>query len=321
MAALVAPLARGGPAGATLPLTDIRARDPFILAHKGTYYLYVQMANRAGRERARGVEVYRSKDLSAWDGPSAVFELPPDFWAREALSAPEVHFHRGKFYLCATFSSNDSLGERAGRKIERRGTQILWAKSPMGPFHPFANRAHTPADWASTDGTLWVEDGTPYLVFCRDWTQIEDGTVELLRLQRDLSGPAGNPKMLFHATDGPWVQKLEMDEGRLSGFAAEGPFLHRTSKGRLFMIWSSFGTDQRAIGVAESQWGSVEGPWIQRPDPLFRGDGGHGMLFRTFEGRLKLAVHRPNRVPLERARIFDVDDAGESLRLTEGVET
>jgi hypothetical protein len=37
------------------------------------------------------------------------------------------------------------------------------------------------------DGTLWVEDELPYMVFCHEWVQIKDGTVESVRLKDDLS--------------------------------------------------------------------------------------------------------------------------------------
>jgi hypothetical protein len=38
------------------------------------------------------------------------------------------------------------------------------------------------------------------------------------------------------------------------------------------------------------------------------------MLFRAFDGRLLMVIHQPNR-QVERARIFEVEDAGNTLRL------
>jgi hypothetical protein len=39
------------------------------------------------------------------------------------------------------------------------------------------------------------------------------------------------------------------------------------------------------------------------------------MLFKTFDGRLKLTLHQPNKTPYERMKLFDVEDGGETLRL------
>ena len=38
------------------------------------------------------------------------------------------------------------------------------------------------------------------------------------------------------------------------------------------------------------------------------------MLFTTFDGRLVMALHQPNR-RVERARFFEVDDSGRRLRI------
>ena len=47
------------------------------------------------------------------------------------------------------------------------------------------------------DGTLWVEDGIPYMIYCHEWVQIADGSMELVRLTDDLSAPVGNSLTLF----------------------------------------------------------------------------------------------------------------------------
>ena len=44
-------------------------------------------------------------------------------------------------------------------------------------------------------------------------------------------------------------------------------------------------------------------------------DGGHAMLFRTFEGKLMMGLHSPNG-PAARLRILEMEDTGETLRIT-----
>jgi hypothetical protein len=81
------------------------------------------------------------------------------------------------------------------------------------------------------------------------------------------------------------------------------------------MIWSSGGPTGYACGVAVSDSGKLAGPWVQRPEPLFANDGGHGMIFRTFEGQLMLALHQPNKTPKERIHLFELEDTGDTLRI------
>ena len=40
--------------------------------------------------------------------------------------------------------------------------------------------------------------------------------------------------------------------------------------------------------------------WEQENAPLFGKDGGHGMIFRSFDNKLFLALHQPNDSPKER---------------------
>ena len=94
----------------------------------------------------------------------------------------------------------------------------------------------------------------------------------------------------------------------------DGPFLFRTKTGRLLMLWSSaFKGYMQAVSRSES--GRLEGPWTHHEVIRYE-DSGHGMAFRTFDGRLALALHSPN-TPHEdkRLRIFELEDTGDSLRL------
>jgi hypothetical protein len=301
-------------------LSDIRVRDPYILPDpaRQTYYLCVALRPFEGRPRP-GVGVYTSPDLETWQGPHTVFEIPEDFWAQAGIWAPELHAYRGRFYLFLTFNTEDPfLAPDVGRAWPdwpprvRRGTQVLWADSPLGPFQPFHNRAHTPANQMALDGTLWVEEGVPYMVYCHEWVEILDGTIELIRLEDDLSDVVGDPVVLFTGSDAPWGRPLVRHH---DGYVTDGPFLYRTQAGRLLMIWSGFGAGGYTTGLAVSQSDTVRGPWTQVAEPLFAGDGGHGMLFTRFDGTLMLALHQPNRSPDERARLFEVQDVGEGIRL------
>ena len=286
-------------------LSDIRIRDPFILRDdaSGMYFMYAQKENRLVRDEndtLTGVEAYMSRDLQTWYGPRDVFIMPEGFWADYQVWAPEVHKYKDRFYLFVTLSSHDTLPEVSpvGMRLPRRGTQVLAAEGPLGPFTPFGNKPHTPEEWSSLDGTLWVEEGIPYMIFCHEWTQVGNGSIELVQLAEDLSRPVSEPQSLFHAGDAAWVRGIVND-----GKVTDGCFIYEAENGGLIMIWSSFGDEEYAIGTAISESGKLTGPWVQS-GLLFEDNGGHGMILETFEGELLLAFHQPNRRPDERARFY-----------------
>lgn len=101
-----------------------------------------------------------------------------------------------------------------------------------------------------------------------------------------------------------------------SYYVTDGPFLHRCQDGTLLMLWSSFKNGMYAQGIAVSESGEIKGPWVQNKDPLFQSDGGHGMIFSTFEGQLKLAIHAPNDTPKERAIFIDLEEKGSRIAVT-----
>jgi hypothetical protein len=62
--------------------------------------------------------------------------------------------------------------------------------------------------------------------------------------------------------------------------------------------------------VARSSSGELQGPW-QQLQPIVRQDSGHGMLFRTFDGKLMMVLHHPFKQA--RGRVFEMKDAGDHL--------
>jgi hypothetical protein len=78
------------------------------------------------------------------------------------------------------------------------------------------------------------------------------------------------------------------------------------------MLWSTFESGVYVETVARSKSGEIQGPWEQLA-PLFEQDGGHGMLFRTFDGQLMMVLHQTNREA--HAKLFEVADQGDHLEL------
>jgi beta-xylosidase len=205
-----------------------------------------------------------------------------------------------------------------------RGTQVLASKQPEGPYLPWSDRAVTPPHWQCLDGTLHFDhSGAPWIVFCHEWCQIRNGSICARRLSADLRRAEGQAIHLFSATDAPWVRPLTDKEngewlpahGRFPAYVTDGPYLHRKPNGDLLLLWSSFGAKGYAMGLARSETGTIQGPWKQEARPIWKEDGGHGMIFRAFDNRLILTLHRPNQTPHERAVFHELTEHGKSIRL------
>lgn len=275
---------------------DIRIRDPFILADKqeGVYYMYGTTALGAGLDAGDRFEAYVSRDLEDFEGPFTVFRgAEVNFWADRDYWAPEVHFYQGKYFLFGSFKAENHV----------RATQILVSDSPLGFFKPLTNEPVTPSDWECLDGTLWVEDGVSYIVFCHEWLQIEDGEICALQLTPDLKYPVGKPFTLFKASANPAVDAFKGRGGEHCRIT-DGPFLFRED-GMLKMIWSSLAGGKYA--VLEAQAETLRGEW-RHSGSRFTFDGGHAMLFRDFNGKLKISLHHPNTPPNERALFLDFEE-------------
>ena len=68
--------------------------------------------------------------------------------------------------------------------------------------------------------------------------------------------------------------------------------------------------DHQCIAVSDND--DIDGNWIQL-EPIFTKDGGHGMVFKDFDGNLKLTLHCPNRSLFEKPAFFNIKDTGETL--------
>jgi beta-xylosidase len=290
-------------------LADVRMRDACILPDPATQTYHIIASTW------RGVRGYTSRDLRTWEGPRLIFRIPDNFWPGidlKGIWAPELHQYRGKYYLFLTFDSATPFPEQWENWLPRvhRGSQVLVGEAPGGPFSPFSAGPTLPAEKMTLDGTLWVEDGVPYMVYCHEWVQIVNGTVECVQLKDDLSATVGPARRLFFGNDAPWSKRSD----EFGCWVTDGPSLYKSKSGKLFMLWSSGGAGGYTTGIAISDSGKIAGPWRHQAEPVFAADGGHPSLFTRFDGQLMMILHQPNKAT-ERARLFEIEDTGETLRI------
>lgn len=312
---LTASAQRGMRVRKNVPLDSIRLSDPAILADQKTKMYYMT---------GTGGMMWRSADLQLWEGPFRVTTFDEHSWMgpHPMIWAAELHqTGDGRYYYFATFTNRDvKIDSVRGNVIERRASQVLVADSVMGPYHAFGDAEYLPASRPTLDGTFWRDsDGRPYMVFCGEWLQNWNGTIEKVELKADLSGTVGEPKVLFRASDSPWSRERGDDGAVTWNKVTDGPWLFRTATGRLGMLWTSWIYDVYTQGVAYSQSGTLDGPWLQEPEPVTPPNFGHSMLFQTFEGKWLMSVHshqkdlrgRTIRTP----HLFEVDLSGDKLRV------
>ena len=241
-------------------VSDFKVRDPFVAVDWPhlTSCLYESDGSR--------VTVRTSADLKAWSAPKAVLELP-----QGDVRSPKVFARNGAHFLFATVDG---------------GVRSFRAQKPEGPFAPLSAGALTPAGWKAKDGVLFVDDGKPFLVFCREGEKKGPGSMCFVPLADDLASAVGEAKTMFT------TEVLRQFKGCCGANDISSPFLRRVVGGDLYLTWTATLACGSTVLQCRSQSRHPEGPWVSQR-PLLRRESGDCMLFNAPGGQLYLAVRRP----------------------------
>lgn len=292
-------------ASAQIPRHNLDLSDPAILADEATGLYY--MTGTYGR-------LWSSPDLELWTPCSDFpYELDNAAWMGEKpeIWAAELHKRDGKYYNFATMINWTKTID--SKNTPRRAVHITVSDNPEGPYRLIENGTseYTPADKCTLDASLFEDkDGNRYLIYCHEWVQNDNGTIEYIQLSDDMSQTIGEGHIMMRAYDANWK----------TGPVTDGPFMFYTATGRLGMLWTSWHYDRYVQGVAYSTTGKIEGPWEQQEIPIAPDNHGHGMLFRTFDGRLLMSIHENRVVDYGRQLfrrhpvLYIMDDSGDQLR-------
>ena len=296
-----------------IPLDSIVLSDPFILADTKTKMYYMT---------GTGGKLWKSKDMRSWDGPYDIAKTDPASWMgpKPMIWAAEIHPFNNKYYYFATFTNREVKIDTVGENIiERRASHVLVSDKPDGPYVPMKDPIYLPADKPTLDGTFWIDkDKKPYMIYCYEWLQNNNGTMERIELKPDLSGSIGEGKLMFSASDAPWSRQKDKNGQDEPNKVTDGPYLFNTKSGRLGMIWTSWIYDVYTQGVVYSESGTLDGPWVHEKDPITPANFGHGMLFKTLDGKLLMSVHSHKSVKGRYVRVphlFEADLSGDKLKI------
>lgn len=266
---------------------DLHIRDPFIVVDRKEECYYL-IAPKSSGQKSSNLYAYKSLDLKRWKDVAYLYRMDADYLEVNDFWAPDFYEYKGNYYCFVTISGDNF----------KRGTTILkGGASPIDTYKPLFPKEHpnvTPADWNSLDGSLYIDDmGTPWMIFSHEWIDVMDGEMWALKLKEDLSGAVGEPVKLFSASQSRWAGTGE------EVYTTDAPFIWKDEmSGHLIMLWSShIGSPEDkvyCIGQAISKTGKLEGPWEHDPVPIYSSDGGHAMVFKDLQGKLKIAFHSPN---------------------------
>ena len=304
----------------TVHFNDLSMSDPYIIPdpETKTYYL-----------TSTGGRLYKSKDLVWWEGPYNIINTE-NSWLKGMPAAAEICKIGDWYYYAGTWNDHSDLIQQVPRRynVPHNQTILLRSKNIEGPYEIFTedrNYDYQPHEWDCIDGTLYEEDGKIYMVFVHEWTQIIDGTMDYIELSSDLSKTISEwPVTMFRASENPSVKEMnglgEATFGRkMPGWVTDGPQMFRTQTGKLGMLWSGWGDERYLQLVCYSESGTIAGPWVQEPKPFLGNNSGHGMLFRTFEGKLMYVVHHVEGDGPRKPQYWNVDDSGDKLVLLDQI--
>lgn len=305
---------------------DFFIRDTYVLADNGTYYLY-------GTRFSGSFDVFTSKDLIVWEKQAPCYEhdndswfIENDYWAPEVYKYTNPDTGETAYYMFATFRG----------EARKRGTVILKADSPLGPFKEWSVDSCdsscygpvTPSEQQCLDGTLYIEDGVPYMIYCYEYTDSAAkniGEMYYIQLSKDLKKAVGSPVKMFDA-------KTSISNSGVTRYVTDGPEIYQAADGNLFLLWSTFvqtdGSDtdkyvqlqfrsrnKKLVGATweyNEIYSTLYGAGTSGTNDF---DGGHGMIFSGFDGVDYLILHTPNmwyrtnsnKTCLERSKIFKVE--------------
>jgi beta-xylosidase len=241
---------------------SIYLADPTIFHERGIYYLY-----GTGGNVNHGFQVYTSKDLKVWNGPSGFNDgyalIKGESYGTTGFWAPQVFKYKKKYYMAYTANEHIAIAE---------------SNTPLGPFRQ--NKVQPlSGNGKQIDPYVFVDrNGKTYLYHVK---LAKGNRIYVSEMKEDLSDIIpGTEKECIVATEG-WENTAQSNWP-----VAEGPtVLKMRSRYYLFYSANDFRNIDYAMGYAAAQ--KPSGPWtkyagnpvLSRKNTGIHGTG-HGDFFK-----------------------------------------
>ena len=271
----------------TVAIDTMSAENPFITYDNGNDMYYMV---------ADGGHMWASKNMRLWHGPYNVMMQDTASWIGKATDvySPEIHKFNGRYYYMASFERADSMAIGSdGKPFPLRSCAALVANNITGPYMTIdCNAVLLDMSEKALHPTFCVDDyGAGYMIYNHDASQNGDGTVQIVRFTEDLGRRMGEAYIMFSASRNGWSREAGDDNGNLSSIM-EAPFLFVTEGGRMGILFTAYKGNEKAIGVAYTETGHLDGPWVIEPEPLMAGNVANAMMFKDYDGTLVMVVQK-----------------------------
>lgn len=253
--------------------------------------------------------VWKSKDLHLWTGPYNVLSHDVTSWlgVSPVITSPEIHKFANKYYYMATFETS-----------EYHSCATLVADDIEGPYRTIDNKSFL-LDMSEKAGHPTFcndEFGAGYMIYDHLGESCGDGTVQIVLYNDNLGCRLGEAYIMFTASQIPWSRKMDNGENGLLSIL-ESPFLFYPSGNGLGILFTAYAGGEKAVGVAYSETGTLNGPWIIDDEPLLKGFESVSM-FSDYDGTLVMVASKDtvmNGVKKSVPKLIKTDSQFEKLQI------
>lgn len=258
----------------TVNIDTMDIKNPFIAYnHKADMYYMT----------GDGGYVWKSKDLHVWAGPYIVLAYDTTSWlgTSPVIKSPEIRKFANKYYYMATFETT-----------EHCSCEILVADSIAGPYKTIDGGKYLLDVNEVAINPTFCSDGheNGYMIYNHSGEQNGDGTVQIVLLDNDFKRRLGEAYVMFTASEIAWSHKMENGERQFSP-VLESPYLFYSGDEGMGMLFMACNGNEKAIGVAYSETGTLNGPWVVEEDPLLKGFDSVAM-FDDYDGTPVMVVSK-----------------------------
>ena len=222
--------------------------------------------------------VWTSKELRTWTGPYNVLRYDTASWvgSNSVIAAPEIHKHNGRYYYLAAFENG-----------VRKSCTTLVADNITGMYMTIDNRGMLldSRETAVHPNFCADEYGAGYMIYNRKGGNGSEGTVQIVRFTDDLGQRMGEAYIMFRASDIPWQRSEELMP------VLESPALFYSGNEGLGILFVAYCGEEKCIGVAYSQTGTLNGPWVVEKEPLLKGFASVSM-FTDYDGTAVIVAEK-----------------------------
>lgn len=257
----------------TVAIDTMDVKNPFVLYdHSSDMYYMV----------ADGGYMWQSKDLTLWNGPYNILEYDTASWigSDPIVTSPEIHKYGNRYYYMATFETGSDS------RIEKSSIALV-ANNIIGPYRTIdAKSVLLDAGEIAVHPTFCTDYlDVGYMIYCHAGEQNGDAAVQIIRFTDDLGRRMGEAYIMFTASQVSWSGRTFEGKREFSPII-EAPCLFYCGDDAMGLLFTTYVGDEKRIGVAYSETGTLNGPWVVDEKPLIDENIGSAMLFNDYDGTL-----------------------------------